>query len=167
MSSMRLQFGHGGEAVETRRPIGGHGRAKVSFNSATAVKPWRHRLWFVRFGGILELQFGHGGEAVETLGPSWGKLWVGLGFNSATAVKPWRLGGNEEGGQGRSGLLQFGHGGEAVETGTRAASAANSSMLQFGHGGEAVETNQWPESLKPAMSALQFGHGGEAVETIR
>jgi|GEM_PF-3285832 len=61
-----LQFGHGGEAVETggsaRRACGG----RCSFNSATAVKPWR-RSAARAFGCLVGLlQFGHGGEAVET-----------------------------------------------------------------------------------------------------
>jgi len=36
-----LQFGHGSEAVETSDLIGVLFR-EPSFNSATAVKPWKH-----------------------------------------------------------------------------------------------------------------------------
>ena len=68
--SRALQFGHGGEAVETKHQS--HGMptgcsARRSFNSATAVKPWRT----------------HQEKAgASTPQPT--------SFNSATAVKPWR-----------------------------------------------------------------------------
>ena len=60
-----LQFGHGGEAVETMSEEVHNERHKERFNSATAVKPWRQNL------------------SDLTTGPS-------FRFNSATAVKPWR-----------------------------------------------------------------------------
>ena len=60
-----LQFGHGGEAVENAmgrvRRIG----QKHSFNSATAVRPWKTPRMKRRKCPKVWLQFGHGGEAVE------------------------------------------------------------------------------------------------------
>jgi len=85
-----LQFGHGSEAVETTRSSALFGPERFSFNSATAVKPWKP-------GGAYP-------GAVQK-----------YCFNSATAVKPWkRKQGQAKKKQGR--VLQFGHGSEAVET---------------------------------------------------
>ena len=59
-----LQFGHGGEAVET--PSGAPcSRVRSRFNSATAVKPWKR------------VESPRGDRANRR-------------FNSATAVKPWK-----------------------------------------------------------------------------
>ena len=41
--AFQLQFGHGGEAVETEED-GGADSPLLRFNSATAVKPWRPSL---------------------------------------------------------------------------------------------------------------------------
>ena len=60
----RLQFGHGGGAVENT-PNYAHRRRSQNFNSATAVEPWRPR----RRGAF---------DFTE------------IDFNSATAVEPWR-----------------------------------------------------------------------------
>ena len=89
----------------------------TTFNSATAVKPWRTtarslaasadraRLQFghggeavenERYGGKVNvddgLQFGHGGEAVENSDAQIAGCVGVATFNSATAVKPWRTG---------------------------------------------------------------------------
>src|SRR5689334_20913526 len=88
---MVLQFGHGGEAVETLIVGGAANDHDAGFNSATAVKPWRPRLQ----------HRGHGRSR---------------SFNSATAVKPWRPGVSCAILSVGPGVLQFGHGGEAVET---------------------------------------------------
>src|SRR5437763_484019 len=85
-----LQFGHGGEAVETRA-VAAPERRRELFNSATAVRPWRRPTRLPRPNARPSLQFGHGGEAVETRPAVGGE------------VAPWPG-------------LQFGHGGEAVET---------------------------------------------------
>ena len=63
--------------------------ATDTFNSATAVKPWRLQADLAFDRGHIHLQFGHGGEAVET---AWSTVdWLPDDtFNSATAVKPWR-----------------------------------------------------------------------------
>ena len=136
-----LQFGHGGEAVETLTPAASDARS-VRFNSATAVKPWRH---LQRRGEFLA---GDGG------------------FNSATAVKPWRTARVMAFASQRVPTLQFGHGGEAVETMSEVAHiTARTLVLQFGHGGEAVETSSTGTSQLAWTEQLQFGHGGEAVET--
>jgi len=84
-----LQFGHGGEAVETWTWSSAQ-TALADFNSATAVKPWRPS------------------------GPC-GRRFAGVDFNSATAVKPWRRPLQLPPPPPVS-VLQFGHGGEAVET---------------------------------------------------
>ena len=61
----KLQFGHGGDAVEND---------KQSF-PLTAVHV---------------LQFGHGGDAVENARRPLPKRLLAGGFNSATAVMPWK-----------------------------------------------------------------------------
>jgi len=110
-----------------------------AFNSATAVKPWKH----VR----------RGASVVDS-----------AAFNSATAVKPWKLPGAEK--MTRTELyLQFGHGSEAVETATYFAPIPQHSGLQFGHGSEAVETRDEIWLGETFFRSLQFGHGSEAVET--
>jgi|SRR6185437_1871436 len=158
----RLQFGHGGDAVETR-------------NSARPLTtPSR-------------LQFGHGGDAVETEELMSYPIKQSC-FNSATAVMPWRprIHGDH---LRRSSMLQFGHGGDAVETGSSIPPSFVRLWLQFGHGGDAVETSfrsgrgplagsrfnsatavmPWrpaePASAVELDEKLQFGHGGDAVET--
>jgi len=112
-----LQFGHGGEAVET---------------TPVDLVP--------QYTGPL--QFGHGGEAVETWCIAIGQLEKNH-FNSATAVKPWRQR-QQLLWRLRDDTLQFGHGGEAVETRRSTPSPPSWSKLQFGHGGEAVETSMNP-----------------------
>ena len=63
----RLQWGHGGEAVETPPSLARRMRSR-SFNGATAVKPWRQSHPHSRRNETMR-------------------------FNGATAVKPWRRGG--------------------------------------------------------------------------
>ena len=85
-----LQFGHGGEAVETPQPRG-------------------------LASDLRSLQFGHGGEAVETAQGVIGKMKArgALQFgHGGEAVETWL----DTTSSRRYGLLQFGHGGEAVET---------------------------------------------------
>ena len=87
-----LQFGHGGDAVEN--PQGGaDGADDKSFNSATAVMPWKTTPTPMRAATVQ------------------------LGFNSATAVMPWKTGVALYG-VGGGPKLQFGHGGDAVENRT-------------------------------------------------
>jgi len=133
------------------------------FNSATAVKPWKH-------GGSppgamtsYALQFGHGSEAVETFYSAVGGAVKTKVFNSATAVKPWKRQ-NATAPPSVRMNLQFGHGSEAVETGIRGRKPIWCSILQFGHGSEAVET-QIQLNVGLLCGYLQFGHGSEAVET--
>ena len=65
MPIRRLQFGHGGEAVENLIDARKVAREGHRFNSATAVRPWKTmpKCRTCRLNGVL--QFGHGGEAVE------------------------------------------------------------------------------------------------------
>ena len=109
-----LQCGHGGEAVENAHQRLRLLRRPISFNAATAVKPWRT------------------GSA-----PPIRRL--PHGFNAATAEKPWRtIYFSIPGNKGQE--LQCGHGGEAVENAALTfARIRNAYMLQCGHGGEAVE----------------------------
>ena len=62
-----LQFGHGGDAVENRSKPPSRRRPTKSFNSATAVMPWKTYVPARQAESINELQFGHGGDAVENL----------------------------------------------------------------------------------------------------
>src|ERR1700722_8109481 len=87
--AQQLQFGHGVEAVENRSGPSRRRRASESFNSATALKPWRTSRTH---------QEGEGG----------------VSFNSARALKPWRTWYAAQRLDGAS-QLQFGHGVEAVE----------------------------------------------------
>ena len=65
MSATSLQFGHGGEAVETRtRHVQQFQRGPLQFgHGGEAVETARGTL---RRAKAKLLQFGHGGEAVET-----------------------------------------------------------------------------------------------------
>ena len=111
---VRLQFGHGTEAVENAAEVGRRNRVAGCFNSATALRPWRTRQW--------------NRMRKETDG----------GFNSATALRPWKT-------QPQRLppvfvlALQFGHGTEAVETAGSLRGRLDRIQLQFGHGTEAVE----------------------------
>src|SRR5262245_47868272 len=62
-----LQFGHGGDAVETSSTAGRSSPPAAS-----------------------RLQFGHGGDAVETLATRPLDFHEHKDFNSATAVMPWK-----------------------------------------------------------------------------
>ena len=87
--------------------------ASVSFNGATAMKPWKR--WRRRSACRTRpsLQWGHGDEAVEE-------------SEVQTDVKD-------------SSELQWGHGDEAVEEDEAHHATAASYQLQWGHGDEAVE----------------------------
>ena len=63
--TIKLQCGHGSDAVETRRPVVRRARA-VGFNAATAVTPWRHQQPAQHRPAPAVLQCGHGSDAVET-----------------------------------------------------------------------------------------------------
>src|SRR5579883_3097819 len=87
----------------------------MSFNSATAVMPWKLRRTSIMTKLDMALQFGHGCDAVETRQRAQSK--------SSTA------------------RLQFGHGCDAVETMAWASPLmATITRLQFGHVCDAVET---------------------------
>ena len=135
--ALRLQFGHGCDAVETA------GSATfpepwISFNSATVVTPWKPRRSTSSVRRRQGLQFGHGCDAVETA--------------VVVTIAPGYF------------VLQFGHGCDAVETLAFAGATRITSGLQFGHGCDAVETclSKGSTSQHPE---LQFGHGCDAVET--
>src|SRR5262245_40422042 len=86
----RLQFGHGGDAVEDDGPV------------PLGVE------------GAFELQFGHGGDAVEDLGPSLAVTMVGR----ASILPRRRCRGrpcDPRSPKNPQSGLQFGHGGDAVE----------------------------------------------------
>ncbi len=87
---LRLQFGHGCDAVEIKTHRETFRRSTRSFNSATAVMPWRWcRLGFDSTVPSL-LQFGHGCDAVEIRFEPFRFYPQSTSFNSATAVMPWR-----------------------------------------------------------------------------
>ena len=86
---VRLQFGHGSSAVETRAKPGTTPR-RTRFNSATALQPWKPDRSVPAHRAAGTLQFGHGSSAVETWA---GALPIGArrcSFNSATALQPWK-----------------------------------------------------------------------------
>ena len=60
-----LQFGHGSSAVETKELERELGRVR-SFNSATALQPWKQVNRTLTQTQRQLLQFGHGSSAVET-----------------------------------------------------------------------------------------------------
>ena len=62
-----LQFGHGHSAVETSKDWPDRLRARRSFNSATAIQPWRRDKGSSYVPADVALQFGHGHSAVETI----------------------------------------------------------------------------------------------------
>ena len=65
VAEVKLQFGHGCDAVETRRTASSRSRTH-GFNSATVVTPWKLRLGESTAKKVAKLQFGHGCDAVET-----------------------------------------------------------------------------------------------------
>src|SRR5437867_11211141 len=86
-----LQFGHGGDAVESGRAWPVPSARNPRFNSATAVMPWRERPCASQLLKARQwLQFGHGGDAVERLVNLAAEPVKNACFNSATAVMPWR-----------------------------------------------------------------------------
>jgi len=62
-----LQWGHGDEAVEEAREGAGVRRARMGFNGAMAMKPWKRLAPSGRLATQAWLQWGHGDEAVEEL----------------------------------------------------------------------------------------------------
>ncbi len=89
-SMFSLQWGHGGEAVESQtiqatwKPAvmlqwGHGGEAVESVHSS------------IHSTANCELQWGHGGEAVESRRAQGLATGDGRRFNGATAVKPWNL----------------------------------------------------------------------------
>ena len=61
-----LQLGHGDEAVETSNCHASILGRLLSFNWATAMKPWRQYRVQSELSVVDTLQLGHGDEAVET-----------------------------------------------------------------------------------------------------
>ena len=114
----------------------------LSFNAATAMRPWRTFLGDSTHRAASTLQCGHGHEAVENGGEGAEKDAVAQ-------------------------LLQCGHGHEAVENKMLLETATHSSWLQCGHGHEAVENLLYQFGLGEwGRFLLQCGHGHEAVENI-
>ena len=82
----RLQFGHGGEAVENDRRPGRPDRAVPRFDSAAAVEAVENVVTCVGNSGVTVLHSGHGGEAVEDDLEANGRRSSGRSsFNGATA----------------------------------------------------------------------------------
>ena len=184
----KLQFGHGGGAVENGidRSYGLDWR--INFNSATAVEPWRTIHWTKRSENVSELQFGHGGGAVENRRNSVRQRGADDDFNSATAVEPWRTAQAVKT-HAVNVRLQFGHGGGAVENDTprrpkatihgdfNSATAVEpwrtcqQAVAQYRVGVTSIRPRRWSRgepiesrTLRGTYRALQFGHGGGAVE---
>jgi len=90
VSSRRLQWGHGDEAVEEAVSFPGCGPSRFRFNGATAMKPWKRmcRIGISRLA--MSLQWGHGDEAVEERTPHVASNTHPSCFNGATAMKPWK-----------------------------------------------------------------------------
>src|SRR5438128_1875527 len=85
-----LQFGHGGDAVETMRSAR-RWSPGTSFNSATALMPWRLELDRQLLAGHLaSIRRPPGGRGNERRAP-WPRAGQ-VGFNSVTAVMPWKRG---------------------------------------------------------------------------
>ena len=141
--STLLQWGHGGDAVETRLPEGSTLHPE-RFNGATAVTPWKRASTFERRWNVAWLQWGHGGDAVET-GVASGRRRPGSpGFNGATAVTPWKplVAVTLAGGKAVTQRNRF-NGATAVtpwKLHCAPRSGRHSPVLQWGHGGDAVET---------------------------
>ena len=182
-----LQFGHGGDAVENKNPMRTTMNRWRSFNSATAVMPWKTPPSSpMSPSGLPPLQFGHGGDAVENgfVGPKMGHGYSGFnsatavmpwktrivlmrappfrGFNSATAVMPWKTRKRQAPSRRPRGFNSA----TAVmpwKTAYTRMEPGGAVVLQFGHGGDAVE-NADAVLMRHGIAALQFGHGGDAVE---
>ena len=137
-AARKLQFGHGGDAVENARFPSCPMVLLASFNSATAVMPWKTYESMIRMRLAVWLQFGHGGDAVENVLAGVHVLVRPLGFNSATAVMPWKTAAR---GPTHAPCRRFNSATAVMPWKTIAAAHARGDMggLQFGHGGDAVE----------------------------
>ena len=78
----KLQWGHGDEAVEEETLVPLQRRKIARFNGATAMKPWKSFACLSCSWAVLPLQWGHGDEAVEE----------GLGGFLGPAVQPASMG---------------------------------------------------------------------------
>ena len=191
---IELQFGHGVGAMQNRHPcrwrrsaesgfnsatapgaVENHGtqesgsRRNHRFDSATALEPWRTKLFGPLAVPIIELQFGHGVGAVENSGG----LLLAAGHPGAS-IRPRRW----SRGEPRAAaakiwphhiVLQFGHGVGAVENAVNALTDAvcdkDASIRprRWSRG----RTQQRPAAARVDGFTLQFGHGVGAVENGR
>ncbi len=189
MGPIKLQFGNGIEAVETQTSGCIHNYGMGCFNSATALRPWKHlcqgnsmtiltsfnsatalRPWKRRVCSCCELerkglQFGHGIEAVETR-RLFRRLPERERFNSATALRPWKRDDSPPGYRAEHESFNSATAFRPWKPQKLLGMSAQIHLLQFGHGIEAVETTA-PRSGRSGCLRLQFGHGIEAVETLQ
>ncbi len=88
-----LQFGHGCDAVEIPCKAIAPRADDVSFNSATAVMPWRYSARWCGWRALNWLQFGHGCDAVEmceTLGAACKAVGLQFGHGCDAVEMPSR-----------------------------------------------------------------------------
>ena len=89
-TKLRLQWGHGDEAVEERIDNVAIFDVSACFNGATAMKPWKSLGEQGIRQTISQLQWGHGDEAVEERWSGGPDRTTRCSFNGATAMKPWK-----------------------------------------------------------------------------
>ncbi len=66
------------------------GYGRISFNGATAMKPWKRHKMPRGWACVPWLQWGHGDEAVEEDPRRTREMGNTQCFNGATAMKPWK-----------------------------------------------------------------------------
>src|SRR5206468_3541822 len=118
-----------------------------SFNSATAVRPWRTTAPRIAGCDLIRLQFGHGGEAVEDSTPHFPPNCRAdkLQFSRARGRGRWR----SPPPRARASLVSGFNSATAVRpwrTLPAPTVTLSKTPLQFGHGGEAVEDDADPLS---------------------
>ena len=140
---IRLQWGHGREAMDGRRVREGP-RVCPGFNGATAVRPWMDgRPALVRDTDCV-LQWGHGREAMDG----------GDGHRPDI---------------GRYDRLQWGHGREAMDGCRLCTHLLDAPPLQWGHGREAMDGSRMPPPHAKSASfngatAVRPWMGGKSLE---
>ena len=85
---LKLQFGHGGDAVDDAQAAESRPKRRKGFNSATAVTPWMTR--YSVFSVPLRVSFNSATAVTPWMTlPAGEERAAPAGFNSATAVTPW------------------------------------------------------------------------------
>ena len=139
-----------------------------SFNAATARRPWRTTWQTSPRRRHATLQCGHGPKAVENRCGSVRNAVQSHGrFNAATARRPWRTDKSHEHEPGRHAASMRPRPEGRGEPEGLVVYALTQWRLQCGHGPKAVENSVTIMVASGSAPSLQCGHGPKAVENSR